>query len=319
MTQFSNRLSNRLSNRRPGRRRANFATLCMVVTTVAVAVAGCQADGDERPQAVAPVAIEKPDPRLNDLAEKAIAQGRHGDAKRLLDRVLLADAKDIRARLLMAELYLVTGSSERAVREFGELTDDPAAAARALQGKGLALMRIGDNAMAYDSLRQAVDIDPTRWRAWNALGYYHDSKRNWSDAEASYENALAANPDSALVYNNRGFSRLLQHRFDEAVEDLTKALELDPDLETTRVNLRLVLSWRGRYSRAMLGVSKKETGKALNNVGFIALLRGDYSTAESYFLRAMESDASFNKAAWRNLEYLRHLIEIETDETAAER
>lgn len=312
----------RFSNRRPGRGRADFARRCMVVTTVMIAVAGCQTAGDERPQTVAAtaeVAIEKADPRLSDLAEKAIAQGRYGDARSLLGRVLLADAEDARARLLMAELHLATGSSEMAVGEFDELADDPEVSARALQGKGIALMRIGDNAVAYDSLRQAVDIDPTQWRAWNALGYYHDSRLDWSAADESYKHALAANPESALVYNNRGFSRLIRRRFDEAVEDLTKALELDPDLEATRVNLRLVLAWRGRYGRAMLGVYEKETGKALNNVGFIALLRGDYSTAESYFLRALESDASFNKVAWRNLGYLKHLLEIETGETAAGR
>ena len=291
----------------------------MIVMTVMIAVAGCQTDGDERPQTAAAATIEKADPRLNDLAEKAIAQGRYDAAQRLLDRVLLADAEDIRARLLMAELHLATGLSEQAGREFDELADDPMAAARALQGKGIALMRLGDNAVAYDSLRRAVAIDPTQWRAWNALGYYHDSQRKWSEADESYENALAANPESALIYNNRGFSRLIRRRFDEAVEDLTKALELDPDLETARLNLRLVLAWRGRYGRAMLGVSKKETGKALNNIGFIALLRGDYSNAEAYFLRAMESDASFNTTAWRNLGYLKNLKEIETGETAAGR
>ena len=294
-----------------------MARKCMVVTTMMIAVAGCQTAGDARPRTVAAVAVEKADPRLYDLAEKALAQGRYGDAKGLLDRVLLADTEDTRARLLMAELHLVTGLPEQAVGEFDELAKDPIVSARALQGKGIALMRIGDNAAAYDALRQAVDIDATQWRAWNALGYYHDSQRNWSDADKSYAHALAADPESALVYNNRGFSRLLQHRFDEAIDDLSRALELDPVLEATRLNLRLVLAWRGRYARAMLGVRKKESGKALNNVGFVALLRGDYSSAESYFLRAMESDATFNKAAWRNLEYLKHLIKIETGEAPA--
>ena len=111
-------MMNQPGNRRFVRGGAGFPRRCMVVMTVMIAVAGCQADGDERPQTVAPVAIEKADPRLNDLAEKAIAQGRYNDAERLLNRVLLTDAEDTTARLLMAELHLATGSPEKAIREF---------------------------------------------------------------------------------------------------------------------------------------------------------------------------------------------------------
>ena len=46
---------------------------------------------------------------------------------------------------------------------------------------------------------------------------------------------------------------------------------------------------------------------ALNNVGYIALLRGDYDHAEAYFTRAMEVDPTFNEIAWRNLKLLNNL------------
>jgi Tfp pilus assembly protein PilF len=82
---------------------------------------------------------------------------------------------------------------------------------------------------------------------------------------------------------------------------------LDPKLTAARENLRLAFAWTGQYERALVGVSRKDIGRAFNNIGFVALLRGDLPAAESYLLRSMEADASFNKVANKNLEYLRSL------------
>ena len=284
-------------------RGAIWKTVVVLAATL-IAASGCASGIDDRPKTSAPPVVKKVDPVVMDLAEKAIEQGRHRDASKLMERVLLVEPQNPRAKLLMAELQLATGAVQTAVRGFEELADNPALSARALQGKGICLLIDRSDEAAFEALRLAVEADPTLWRAWNALGYYYDSKRDWSDSEESYENALAANPSSAIVYNNRGFSRLLQERVDDAVNDLTKALRLDPTLKTAKRNLRLALAWKGQYKHAMLGVSEKEKSKVLNNVGFVALMKGDYPTAESYLLRALETDAGYNKIARRNLDYL---------------
>src|SRR3546814_16264025 len=67
--------------------------------------------------------------------------------------------------------------------------------------------------------------------------------------------------------------------------------------------------------RSLLGVSRKNAGRAFNNIGFVALLRGDLPAAESYLLRSMEADAHFNKIANRNLEYLLSLKAINAGNT----
>jgi Tfp pilus assembly protein PilF len=62
------------------------------------------------------------------------------------------------------------------------------------------------------------------------LGYYYDNQGDWQIAGISYNNALAANPASAMILNNRGFSFLMQGRVVEAMADLSEALRLDPSL-----------------------------------------------------------------------------------------
>ena len=85
----------------------------------------------------------------------------------------------------------------------------------------------------------------------------------------------------------------------------------------TQVNLRLALAWSGRYAHAMTGATDEDISKVLNNVGYVALLRGDFDNAEAYLLRAMEADPSFNKVAWRNLAYLRNIRDLKAADAEA--
>jgi Tfp pilus assembly protein PilF len=287
----------------------SVAKACVVASAVA-ALSGCAdlrlGDGDLAPSAKSASIA----PGLLDATEQAIAAGRYPDAQKLLQQMFAIDAQNPRAKLLLAELHLATGVVPQAAAEFDQLKDVPEISGRALQGKGLAALLNGEKEAAAEALRMAVKQDANLWRAWNALGYYHDTKQQWPESAECYERALAANPNSALVYNNRGFSNLLQRRFGEAIADLSKAVEIDPALPSASRNLRLALASNGEYARALVGANGNNLGEALNNVGYIALLRGDYAAAESYLSRAMEADASFNRLAWQNLSYLKSINEM---------
>jgi Flp pilus assembly protein TadD len=270
---------------------------------LALLVAGCAAAPADTDTA-ADVTINAPALETIDLAERAWLEGRLSDARILLDRVMLADPLNPRTRYLAAELALSQGEARRAAEAFARLVPDPQVGPKALQGRGIAALKLGQERLAFKSLRRAVEADPGLWRAWNALGYYYDRRQAWDQAEASYARAVAANPRAVEARNNHGFSLLMQGRLPEAQEEFERALRLDPRFATARENMRLVLAWQGDYGHALSGVGPAGQAEALNNVGYIALLRGDYANAEAYLLRAMEIDPQYNEIASRNLSYL---------------
>lgn len=216
-----------------------------------------------------------------------------------------------RFQLLRAEYLLAVGQLEQAVVALqtllnGEQGLNGEEGARAAQGLGLALLRQRKAAAAVEALTAAVQQNPALWRAWNALGVAHDQLGQWAQAEAAYAQALAAQPGAAEVHSNRGYSRLLQNRAEEAVADLELAASLLPEHETVRTNLQLALALAGRYEAALAAPTAQSPGaesprtqaRSLNTVGYAALLRGDRETARALLSRALEaSDVYYARAA----------------------
>jgi Flp pilus assembly protein TadD len=236
--------------------------------------------------------------------EAALRAERHVQLKTLIERAKLARQTDPLIDVYLGEYWLANRQAEQALGLFQTLTDDPRAAARAHQGLGIAAFQLGKIERAHEALSRAVELDPSLGRAWNALGATADLRRDWPLAEKAYGEALRIDPASRLALSNRGYSRVLQGRYEEAVTDLTAAIRSQPSDARMRNNLRVALALSGRYDEAFAGINRRDLHRELNNIGFVALLRGDYVSAEAYLNRALETSDVFYRKAWQNLVYL---------------
>ncbi len=262
--------------------------------------------GKDKPDASAVPAVGAGTERLLGAADTAIAQNRIEDAAIILGRILKSDPNNSQAKLRVAEMYLVANRLLLAGAAFKHLSTTTAdVRAKALQGLGIAMMKQGDLDTAHKALKESVDADASLWRAWNALGLYYDSQSLWLDAGEAYKQALAAKSGSALIHNNLGYSLLMQRKFPDATLAFRTALRIQPALKAARANLRLSLAWEGKYQEATVGVKRGELPTVLNDVGYIAILRGDYDQAEALLSRAMVESPSFNETASKNLGYVK--------------
>jgi len=238
--------------------------------------------------------------------QRALDESRFVDAGRILDEANLAGVKDPRLVLCSAQLSLKRGRYEAALDAFTAAERDPATHAAGLEGQGIALSLLQRSEEAVIALKEAVEVNPQAWRAWTALAGEWDKRRDWAKSEAAYDKALTLSHQAAPVLNNRGYSRMLQGRLDDAVADLVAALRKDPSLAAARTNLRLAMAMRGEYDEALAGAGSDSAG-ALNNAGFAAMMRGDYDRAVTLFEQAMETKGEYYARASANLQVAKSL------------
>jgi len=119
----------------------------------------------------------------------------------------------------------------------------------ALVGRGEALLALGQRDMALKSLEAAVVADPnlgalrTRIDVLRARGQQEDvtaarkaaESGRLDDARAAYERAIAASPDSPFLYRELADVHRRQNNLDGALQQATKAAELDPTDARTQV------------------------------------------------------------------------------------
>ena len=280
---------------------AAFLAVAAAVLLMAASPSALAGPTADKTQAAQQKTIPVSDETVTEI-QRAIDEQRYVDAGNLLDQALIASGGDPKLLLLAGRLDLSRGSYADALSSFKNSESDPKLLAGAKEGEGIALSLLGRSREAIAALQAAVTEDPSSWRAWNALGTEYDRAHDWSRAEAAYDHALSDSDRAPIVLNNRGFSLLLQNHLEEASALFVEALEKKPDFVSARNNLRLSIAMKGDYDRAVTGAATADRASALNNAGFVALLRGDYPQAENLLGQAMKAKGEYYARAAANLE-----------------
>lgn len=250
-------------------------------------------------------------PGLGEPVGLAVAKGesllrsrRFEAALAKFNNALSREPDNYQAAMGLAEAQLGLRQLLDALAGFEFVMESEEMRAKALQGRGITLILMGRDDLGLPLLRQAVEQDPGLWRAWNAIGRNYALEGDAEKALASYDRALLADDKAASTYNNRGMTLIMAMRYSEAESSFRHALMLDPALEAAKMNLRLALAWQGQYDEAVAELKRGEAPRVLNNIGFVAMERGDFATAKLFFTKSMEISPSYYPVAAKNLEYL---------------
>jgi Flp pilus assembly protein TadD len=271
-------------------------------TLLVLVLAGC---AGHEPTSMSAGAKAAPDSAVLMAADSTREAGRYAEALQIYQRLLITAPSLTGARYGAAECFLALGQPDNAATLFDGLVAASEFHARALQGKGLAEFALGRRDAAARLLHDATASDSTLWRAWNGLGDLADQEHKPKEAGALYAKALALHPNSAMIINNIGYSLLGSGNYAEAIGEFHKALALEPNNLTVQTNLRLALAASGDYEAALRSAPREQMPNLLNDIGYIALRRGDYAAAERYLTAAQDASGTYSTAAARNLDWLK--------------
>jgi len=221
-------------------------------------------------------------------AAEARAKGNVDVALRLYIDAADRDPKDADSMYQIGLIYEERKDTAHAARAYARVVQIEPQHAAALTKLGLIYFENRQFDEAVPMLERALAVEPTQWRVHNALGLIADARADHDGAVAHYDAALALSPNSAALLNNRGYSFYLVGELDVAEASYRAALAADSGYTRAWQNLGLVYARRGEYDKAIATLERAVSPYvAANDVGYIAMLRGDYTAAEQLFDEAM--------------------------------
>lgn len=140
------------------------------------------------------------------------------------------------------------------------------------------------------------------WRAYNGLGIIANLEGDPQKAEGFFKQADRLLPNSPELLNNIGFALYSANKLTEAASFYNKALQINPRFKKALYNYALLQGRSSNYEQAYSAfASISSVAEANNNIGYIAMMNGDYPEANHYLQEAIKTAPEFYKKANDNL------------------
>ena len=188
------------------------------------------------------------------------------------------------------------------------LTDEPAMIASFVTGLKYFREKNYEEAIKYftESLpKEATDAIKTynillyRGLSYSYLTSYLTNRYDY--AISDYSKAIDINPKLDKAYNNRGVVYSNKSEYDKAIEDFNQAISLKPENDAAYNNRGLAYLDKGQYQKAIedfnqaISVNPK-LAEPYNNIGIFYRNEDEYDNAIKNYDKAIEINPKFDKA-----------------------
>ncbi len=174
--------------------------------------------------------------------------------------------KRARIRLELAANYFQQGQTNVALDELKQaLIADPTYA-DAHNLRGLVYMRLNDNALAEDSFRRAMTLNPRDGDVLHNYGWLLCQQSRYSESSAMFARAIAlpsygAQPKTLMT---QGLCQIRAGQMAEGERSLLQSYELDAGNPVTGYNLANVLFKRGNLTQAQFYIRRLNNSNLAN-------------------------------------------------------
>jgi tetratricopeptide (TPR) repeat protein len=182
--------------------------------------------------------------------------------------------------------------------------------------KTFAYVLIGGSLIFYSAQTYArVDIWQNGMTLWNDVikkyqtipqayinrGIIFAGEKKYDEALRDYNKALEIEPQFSKAYNNRGGLMRSLKKYEEAIADFNKAIEIQPDYTIAYNNRGLLMNITKRYDQAISDYSKaislkKDYAEAYSNRGIAYRNAGKFEESLRDFNKTIELAPNYYKA-----------------------
>ena len=194
-----------------------------------------------------------------------------GSPSELKDKITESDEPDAarraRVRLELASAYFSRGQMNVALDEVKlALAADPTLGP-AFGLRGLIYASMGDHALAEDSFRRALQINPRDIDAMQNFGWYLCQRQRYSEADRLFKDVLTMPLNDAVSRTllTQGICLARAGDLEKAETTLKQAYELDVGNASIAVNLAEVLYRRGDYEGARFQMRRINAVREVSN------------------------------------------------------
>lgn len=240
-------------------------------------------------------------------AENALQSGKTDLAQLYYIKAYEREPNNVQVLQKMADLYERLKKYDLAEVSLKLLLVQQPGDLKTLEQYGLLLVKLGNYQAAEEKLGQVVAMRQS-WPAYNGLGIIANLQGNAAKAEGLFKKADSLSPNSPELLNNIGFALYSGGKLDEAASYYAKALQINPDFKKAIYNYGLLQARLNHYQEARNAFAKvSSSAEADNNIGYIAMMNGDYGEASNYLQEAIREAPRFYKKANDNLARLEQL------------
>lgn len=189
----------------------------------------------------------------------------------LKDRITASDEPDGvkrgRTRMELAAAYFGRGQMTTALDQIKLSIQADPTSSEAFNLRGLIYANLGDQALAEESFRHALQLKPRDPDVMQNFGWYLCQQGRYGEADQLFNQALAVPQynDSPRTLLTQGVCQARAGRLAESEAALSRSYELDPGNPATAVNLSEVLYRRGEYERARFYVRRVNNVPEVSN------------------------------------------------------
>ena len=169
-----------------------------------------------------------------------------------------AGLRRAKVRMELAAGYFGRGQMKTALDEVKlAILADPNYA-EAYNLRGLIYSNLGDDRLAEESFRRALQLDPRDADSMQNYGYFMCQRKRYAESFAMFDQALAVPryTNTARTMLTKGVCQAFANQLADSESTLLRAAAIEPGNPAVSVNLSEVLFKRGDYERARFYIRK---------------------------------------------------------------